>query len=43
MQFRGHYFEAICRRLPEGGFAKGGLWIWLKIGRFRGLGGPGVL
>jgi len=31
------------RRLPEGGLAEGGFWIRLKIGRFRGLGGPGWL
>ena len=25
------------------GFGRGGFWILLKIGRFRGLGGPGGL
>ena len=24
------------------GFVRGGFWIWLKICRFRGLGGPGA-
>ena len=27
--------------VARGGFSRGGFWIWLKIGRFRGLGGPG--
>ena len=27
----------------RGGLAGGGFWIWLKIVRFRGLGGPGGL
>jgi len=29
--------------VARGGFSKGEFGIWLKIGRFRGLGGPGVL
>ena len=29
--------------VARGGFSRGGFGIWLKIGRFRGLGGPGVL
>ena len=31
------------RRLPEGWFNREGFGIRLKIGRFRGLGGPGGL
>ena len=26
----------------RGGLSRGGFWIWLKIGRFRGLGGARV-
>jgi len=29
--------------VARGVFSRGGFWIWLKIGRFRGLGGPGGL
>ena len=29
--------------VARGRFSRGGFWIWLKIGRFRGLGGPGGL
>ena len=29
--------------VARGGFSRGWFWIWLKIGRFRGLGDPGWL
>ena len=29
--------------VARGGFSRGGVWIWLTVGRFRGLGGPGGL
>ena len=38
-----HYYWHKARRLPEGGLAEGAFGIWLKIDRFRGLGGSGML
>ena len=40
------YVQSCSALFPGGarrGFSKGMFWIWLKIGRFRDLGGPGGL